>query len=94
MSSDTQSRLQLLERELRVHRRIAVTMVVFLALAFAAFAFGPQEKSKSAHLLKKVGRYQIAGAGTSARASFMVLDTRTGITKRPQTNVAFDDIGK
>ncbi len=79
--------------------RVALSLVLLLSIALAAFTWQPQEKSPAATRLKQVGRYQIAAASSPSAARFVVVDTRTGVTKPIVPSLgpsnlwkAFDDI--
>ena len=92
--SNHDHRLQLIETRVWLLTRVALCLVLLLTIALASFTW-PQEKSPAATRLKQVGRYQIAGAEFADGHRFVVVDTRTGVSKpiRPMHYWrAFDDV--
>lgn len=99
MQRESDHRLELLENKVRLLTRVALSLVLLISFALAASMWQPQDKSPASQRLKQVGRYQIAGAASSDYVRFVVVDTRTGVTKPVGTGTggtnhwkAFDDI--
>ena len=98
MQSETDRRLQCLEKQLRLFTRISASLLLLMCFVFVASTLQPRPPAENL----AVGRYRVVGVATNTQTRFVVVDTQTGTAKSlgagilgdPRFGKTFDQLKK